>query len=65
MPERRFYEEWTAKKWDPVYTQDYENLVKVQAGMHSRGFPGLRLNERQEGNIAHMHRVLDRYISRG
>jgi hypothetical protein len=31
--------------------------------MHSRGFEGLRLNERQEGNIAHMHRVLDRYLS--
>jgi phenylpropionate dioxygenase-like ring-hydroxylating dioxygenase large terminal subunit len=63
MPERRFYEDWTAKKWDPVSTQDYENLVKVQAGMHSRGFQGLRLNERQEGNIAHMHRVLDRYLA--
>jgi len=62
MPERRFYEDWTAKKWDPVSTQDYENLVKVQAGMHSRGFEGLRLNERQESNIAHMHRVLDRYL---
>ncbi|MBV8303622.1 MAG: hypothetical protein JOZ04_05395, partial [Acidimicrobiia bacterium] len=36
---------------------------KVQAGMHSRGFEGLRLNERQEGNIAHMHRVLDRYLA--
>ncbi|MBV9043475.1 MAG: aromatic ring-hydroxylating dioxygenase subunit alpha [Acidimicrobiia bacterium] len=64
MPERRFYPDWTAKEWDPVSTQDYENLVKVQAGMHSRGFEGLRLNERQEGNIAHMHRVLDRYLSR-
>jgi phenylpropionate dioxygenase-like ring-hydroxylating dioxygenase large terminal subunit len=63
MPERRFYEDWTAKKWDPVSTQDYENLVKVQSGMHSRGFQGLRLNERQEGNIAHMHRVLDRYFA--
>ena len=65
MPERRFYADWTAKKWDAVSTQDYENLVKVQAGMHSRGFRGLRLNERQEGNIAHMHRVLDRYLRSG
>ena len=63
MPERRYYPDWTAKEWDPVSTQDYENLVKVQAGMHSRGFEGLRLNDRQEGNIAHMHRVLDRYLN--
>jgi hypothetical protein len=62
MPERRFYPDWTAKDWGEISNQDYANLVEVQVGMHSRGFEGLRLNPRQEGNIAHMHRVLDRYL---
>jgi hypothetical protein len=35
----------------------------VQTGMKSRGFDGLRLNPRQEGNVAHMHRVIDRYLT--
>ena len=62
MPERRFYPDWTAKDWGEISNQDYANLVEVQVGMHSRGFAGLRLNPRQEGNIAHMHRVIDRYL---
>jgi hypothetical protein len=62
MPERRFYPDWTAKDWGQISNQDYANMAEVQAGMHSRGFQGLRLNERQEGNIAHMHRVIDRYL---
>ena len=62
MPERRFYPDWTAKDWGEISNQDYANLVEVQIGMHSRGFAGLRLNPRQEGNIAHMHRVIDKYL---
>ena len=26
--------------------------------------PGLRLNRRQEANVLHMHRVVDRYLTR-
>ena len=63
MPERRFYPDWTAKEWDPITSQDYANLAQVQAGMRSAGFEGLRLNPRQEGNIALMHRVIDRYLA--
>ena len=63
MPERRFYPDWTAKEWDPVTAQDYANLAEVQTGMRSEGFDGLRLNPRQEGNIALMHRVIDRYLA--
>jgi phenylpropionate dioxygenase-like ring-hydroxylating dioxygenase large terminal subunit len=63
MPERRFYEDWTAKDWGEISNQDYANLVQVQAGMKSRGFESLRLNRRQEGNILHMHRVIDRYLT--
>jgi phenylpropionate dioxygenase-like ring-hydroxylating dioxygenase large terminal subunit len=63
MPERRSFADWRTKNWGEITTQDYENIGRVQAGMRSRGFTGLRLNPRQEGNILHMHRVIDRYVS--
>jgi nitrite reductase/ring-hydroxylating ferredoxin subunit len=63
MPERRFFADWRARDWGEITTQDYENLSRVQAGMHSRGFTGLRLNPRQESNLLHMHRVIDRYLT--
>jgi len=62
MPERRFFADWRARNWGEITTQDYENITRAQAGMHSRGFEGLRLNPRQESNILHMHRVIDRYL---
>jgi phenylpropionate dioxygenase-like ring-hydroxylating dioxygenase large terminal subunit len=63
MPERRFYPDWTAKDWGEITTQDYANLREVQIGMKSRGCRGLRCNPRQEGNVLHMHRVIDRYLA--
>jgi hypothetical protein len=63
MPERRFFADWRTKNWGEITMQDYENIGRVQAGMRSRGFTGLRLNPRQEGNILHMHRVIDRYLA--
>jgi phenylpropionate dioxygenase-like ring-hydroxylating dioxygenase large terminal subunit len=63
MPERRFFPDWRARDWGEITTQDYENLTRVQAGMRSRGFTGLRLNPRQESNLLHMHRVIDRYLT--
>jgi phenylpropionate dioxygenase-like ring-hydroxylating dioxygenase large terminal subunit len=62
MPERRFIPDWKARSWGEITTQDYQNITRVQRGMQSRGFEGLRLNPRQEGNILHMHRVIDRYL---
>jgi hypothetical protein len=62
MPDRRFFADWRTRNWGEITTQDYENIERQQAGMRSRGFRGLRLNPRQEGNILHMHRVLDRYL---
>ena len=64
MPERKWYPDWTAKDWGEVSEQDYANLAAVQIGMKSRGFEALRLNPRQEGNVLHMHRVIDRYLTR-
>jgi hypothetical protein len=55
--------DWTERDWGEITNQDYANMARVQAGMKSRGFEGLRLNPRQEGNVAHMHRVIDRYLT--
>jgi len=61
-PVRKFYPDWTARDWGLITNQDYANMGHVQAGMKSRGFAGLRLNPRQESNVLHMHRVIDRYL---
>lgn len=63
MPERRYYADWRERDWGLITNQDYGNLGEVQIGMKSRGFRGLRLNARQESNILHMHRVIDRYLT--
>jgi nitrite reductase/ring-hydroxylating ferredoxin subunit len=60
--ERKFYADWTERDWGLITNQDYGNIARVQQGMKSRGFDGLRCNPRQESNIVHMHRVIDRYL---
>jgi phenylpropionate dioxygenase-like ring-hydroxylating dioxygenase large terminal subunit len=59
---RRFYADWTERDWGLITNQDYANMEHVQVGLKQRG-PGLRLNGRQEANILHMHRVIDRYLT--
>ncbi len=59
---REFYPDWSAKDWGLITNQDFSNMEHIQTGMKSRGCRGLRLNPRQEGNILHMHRVIDRYL---
>ncbi|HEY2813620.1 MAG TPA: aromatic ring-hydroxylating dioxygenase subunit alpha [Acidimicrobiales bacterium] len=61
--EQRFYPDWTEKDWGEISNQDYANMLEVQTGMKSRAFRGPRLNARQESNILHMHRVIDRYLT--
>jgi hypothetical protein len=63
MPTRQWYPDWRERDWGTVTTQDYENLERVQLGMKSSGFDGLRLNPRQEANLLNMHRVLDEYLA--
>jgi nitrite reductase/ring-hydroxylating ferredoxin subunit len=63
MPERKWYPDWAAKDWGEISNQDYANLAEVQIGMKSKGFEALRLNPRQEGNVLHMHKVIDRYLT--
>jgi hypothetical protein len=59
---RRFFPDWTERDWGIITNQDYANMAHVQAGLKSRG-PGLRLNRRQEANVLHMHRTIDRYLT--
>jgi phenylpropionate dioxygenase-like ring-hydroxylating dioxygenase large terminal subunit len=60
---RRFFPDWTERDWGEITNQDYANMEHVQVGMKSRGGPGLRLNRRQESNVLHMHRMIDRYLT--
>jgi Ring hydroxylating alpha subunit (catalytic domain) len=59
----RFTADWTARDWGEITNQDYANMAEVQRGMKSDGFDALRLNPRQEANLLHMHRVIDRYLT--
>ncbi len=61
--QRRFFPEWSERDWGEITNQDYANMAHVQIGMKSRGGPPLRLNRRQEKNILHMHRIIDRYLT--
>jgi phenylpropionate dioxygenase-like ring-hydroxylating dioxygenase large terminal subunit len=60
--ERRFYPDWTERDWGEITNQDYANMEHVQIGMKSRGGSGIRFNRRQESNLLHMHKVIDRYL---
>jgi nitrite reductase/ring-hydroxylating ferredoxin subunit len=62
-PQRRFYPDWAERDWGLITNQDYANMEHVQIGMKSRGGPDLRLNRRQESNVLHMHRIIDRYLT--
>ena len=62
--ERRFHADWTERDWGEITNQDYANMLEVQTGMKSKGFRGARLNPRQESNVLHMHRVIDRFLTR-
>ncbi len=42
--------------------QDVKNIPDIQAGMHSEGFDGLKLNTVQETTIMHAHEVADRFL---
>jgi phenylpropionate dioxygenase-like ring-hydroxylating dioxygenase large terminal subunit len=68
-PERavrpKFFADWREREWGEITEQDYDNLGNVQQGMRSSGWAGARLNPRQEGNILHMHRVIDGYLREG
>lgn len=55
--------DWKAhgKEWGQLVWQDLCNLEFVQAGLHQRRFPGLRLSS-MENNIRNFHRAISRYV---
>lgn len=59
---REFYENWREAEWPLIFRQDFENIPKVQRGMRSRGFSGLRPNPVQERALTNFHRVLRRFM---
>jgi phenylpropionate dioxygenase-like ring-hydroxylating dioxygenase large terminal subunit len=59
----KFFANWRDRDWGEITEQDYDNLGNVQQGMRSAGWTGARLNPRQEGNVLHMHRVIDGYLN--
>ena len=61
-PPRMETVDWREFAWDPVTQQDYDNLERVQRGMRDGSVEWLFPNPRQEGNVVHLHRVLDRYL---
>ncbi|GGN61674.1 (2Fe-2S)-binding protein [Novosphingobium indicum] len=48
-----------------VFDQDYENLERVQKGLHMTHKPGVTLANYQEIRIRHYHAIIDRYIAEG
>lgn len=58
------YGDGTEKKLYLALQQDAAAAPPVQAGMRSRGYPGLYLAH-QERRIRHFHRVLDEYLFGG
>ena len=61
--EHKTYPVWDDKDWGLITNQDFANMAHIQKGMKSRACSTLRLNPRQESNILHMHRVIDRYLT--
>jgi phenylpropionate dioxygenase-like ring-hydroxylating dioxygenase large terminal subunit len=60
---REFYKDWHDCKWGQILTQDFINLERMQRGMKSMGFRGLRTNPVQEQAISNFHRALYEFIA--
>jgi phenylpropionate dioxygenase-like ring-hydroxylating dioxygenase large terminal subunit len=49
---------------NPFLEQDFDNMIAVDRGMHSRGWSGARTNPAEETTITHFHRMIDEFLSR-
>jgi phenylpropionate dioxygenase-like ring-hydroxylating dioxygenase large terminal subunit len=52
-----------AASFGQVLDQDFENLPRVQRGLHSSSLPFVTLSS-QEVRVAHVHTVVDEYLAR-
>ena len=53
----------TTPSWPPIPGQDFANIPKQQAGLHSRSVEFMRLAEQIEGLISNFERVVDGYLA--
>ena len=53
----------TSANWGEITEQDYDEPRQRAAGDAVGGFDGARLEPTQEGNVLHMHRVIDDYLT--
>jgi phenylpropionate dioxygenase-like ring-hydroxylating dioxygenase large terminal subunit len=49
--------------WGPILHQDFANLERVQKGLRGGDLETVRLAGYQESLIAHLHEVIDRYLT--
>jgi Rieske 2Fe-2S family protein len=59
-PER--FGDWRQAEMGAILEQDFANMPRVTAGLHSRGFDGHRLNRAQEMTIWNYHRAIDEFV---
>jgi phenylpropionate dioxygenase-like ring-hydroxylating dioxygenase large terminal subunit len=63
--EREFHEDWRARKWGRILTQDFHNIEALQQGMRARAFKGLRPSPVQEVSLSNFHRALRAFMQEG
>ncbi|WP_205875653.1 aromatic ring-hydroxylating oxygenase subunit alpha [Mycobacterium camsae] len=64
LMEHEFYPDWRETKiWGTIMTQDFTNLPKWQAGVHSRGYRG-PVWGRPDGNVSNLHRAISDYLAK-
>ena len=51
-----------ARGVNPFLEEDFSNMLAVNDGMKSRGWPGARTNPSEELTVAHFHRTMDKYL---
>jgi nitrite reductase/ring-hydroxylating ferredoxin subunit len=62
---REQYERWEDGDWPRIFTQDFENVGEIQAGMKSRGFDVGRANPIAEATVANFHAEVRRFVGVG
>jgi hypothetical protein len=50
-------------RWPLISAQDFSNLPRQQEGLHSNGFPFMRLSDQMEGMISNLERLVDGYLA--
>lgn len=57
-------DDWQAYPWAEVILQDLCLFERMQAGLHSKKFHGLRLSAYKEGGVRHTHGALERWLQK-